>query len=51
MDGWPFWASVAVAIPITKQLKTHVAAVNVTKNVSKYIIHIGRHVLKFYWDI
>jgi hypothetical protein len=25
MDGCPFWASVALATPTTKQLKTHVA--------------------------
>ena len=47
----PFWTSVALAILITKQPKTHVAVVKQTKNMSKYITHIRGHVLKFYWDI
>ena len=51
MDCCPFWASVALAIPTTKQPKIHVAVVKQTKNMSKYITHIRGHVLKFYWDI
>ena len=47
MDCCPFWASVALAIQTTKQLKTHVAVVK----MSKYITHMRRHVLKFYWDM
>ena len=51
MDGCPFSACVALAIPTTKYLKTHVAAVNPTKKVSEYIHHMREHVLKFYRDI
>ena len=51
MDGCPFSACVALAIPTTKHLKTYVAAVTPTKKVSEYIHHMRGHVLKFYWDI
>ena len=44
MDGCPFYASVALAIPTTKLLKTHVAVVKMTK----YITYMRRQVLKFY---
>ena len=48
-NGWPpIWASVALATPTTKQLKTHVAGVKVTTSVSTYITYMRRDMLKFY---
>ena len=48
MDVCPFWASVALATLTTKQLKTHVAAIKTTTNVSEYINYIEANVWKFY---